>query len=146
MSRLNVGDMIAVDGIAMDVFSAFAGAVVSGKYSIGTCQRGSLVGSVFVKESDLDVIVDEGDLTDISLAPNATPLNADLLMYCKPDQLPTTNPRELVASYMIYDSETGDYFAIVNAGVGKNQQTGVVEHIELMLQQTEAESAEEESE
>lgn len=130
----------------MDVFSTLPGAVVSGKYSIGTCQRGSLVGSVFAKESDLDVIVDEGDLTDISLAPNAAPLNADLLMYCKPEQLPTMNPRQLVASYMIYDSEAGDYFAIVNAGIGKNQETGVIEHIELMLQQTEAEMSDEESE
>lgn len=127
----------------MDVFSAFAGAVVSGRYSIGSCQRGSLVGSVYSKIADLDVIIDEGDLTNIGLAPNANVLDSDILLYVKPEQLPTTNPRKLVADYMIYDEDEDDYFAIINAGVGRNQQTGEIEHIELMLQQTDAEMEEE---
>jgi hypothetical protein len=129
----------------MDVFSAFAGAVISGTYSIGTNQRGSLVGSVYSKVNDLDVIVDEGDIANIGLAPNAEALDADLIMYCKPEQMPTTNTRALAAGYMIHDSDTDDYFAIVNAGIGKNQETGEIEHIELMLQQTDAEFDDSES-
>jgi hypothetical protein len=128
----------------MDVFSAFSSAVVSGQYSIGMCQRGSLVGSVYSKSNDLDVIVDEGDLTNIGLAPNASVINSDILMYCRPEQMPTTNTRALVSDYMIYDQTNGDYFAIVNASIGKNQDTGVVEHIELLLQQTDAEATEDE--
>lgn len=128
----------------MDVFSAFAGAVVSGRYSIGSCQRGSLVGSVYSKYADIDVIVDEGDLTNIGLAPNATVLDSDILLYVKPEQLPTVNPRKLVSDYMVYDSEYNDFFAIVNAGVGRNQETGEIEHIELMLQQTDSEVEDEE--
>ena len=132
-------------GTTMDVFSAFAGAVVSGRYSIGSCQRGSLVGSVYSKYADIDAIIDEGDLTNIGLAPNATVLDSDILLYVKPEQLPTVNPRKLVADYLVYDKDEGDYFAIVNAGIGRNQETGEIEHIELMLQQTDAEPEEEES-
>lgn len=119
----------------MDVFSAFAGAVVSGVYSIGSYQRGTVEGDRFVKSADLDVIIDEGDAGRIGGAPNAQALEADLLIYVKPAQLPTTNPRELTAGYMLHDSETGDYFAIIDASLGKNQNTGGLEHIELLLRQ-----------
>ena len=121
-----------------DVFSAFAGAVVSGVYSIGSYQRGTLEGNQFVKVSDLDVIVDEGDAGQIGGAPNAETLDADLLLYAKPTQLPTTNPRALTAGYLIYDSTYDDYFAIIDASIGKNQHTGQIEHVELLLRQTDA--------
>lgn len=134
--------MSALEDIAvatiMDVFSAFAGAVVSDVYSIGSYQRGSLEGNQFIKESDLDVIVDEGDSGLIGRAPNAETLDADLLLYAKPSQLPTLNPRALTAGYMIHDSYQDDYFAIIDASIGKNQHTGQIEHVELLLRQTEA--------
>lgn len=123
---------------SMDVFSAFAGAVVSGRYVLGQCQRGTLEGNQFSTVSNLDVIVDEGDIGMIGRAPNAEVLEADLLLYVKPSQLPTTNPRALTAGYMIYDQEYDDYFAIINASLGKNQNNGQIEHIELLLRQTEA--------
>lgn len=126
---------IAAGMATMDVFRAFPGAVVSGVYSIGGYQRGTLEGNRYTKEADLDVIVDEGDTGDIGMAPNAEVLDADLLLYVKPEQLPTTNPRALTAGYMIYDADNDDYFAIVDASVGKNQHTGKVEHIELLLRQ-----------
>lgn len=88
-----------------------------------------------MKSADLDVIIDEGDAGRIGGAPNAQALEADLLIYVKPAQLPTTNPRELTAGYMLHDSETGDYFAIIDASLGKNQNTGGLEHIELLLRQ-----------
>ena len=125
----------------MDVFSAFAGAVVSGRFFIGKYQRGSLEGNQFVKEADIDVIVDEGDMAEIGGAPNAEKLIADMILYVKPGQLPTLNPRELTAGYLIYDNEYGDYFAIIDAGIGKNQENGIIEHIELKLRQTDAMSA-----
>lgn len=121
----------------MDVFEAFPGAVVSGRYSIGSYQRGTLEGNQHVKYGDLDVIVDESDMGDIGMAPNAETLDADLLLYCRPEQLPTTNVRALTAGYMIYDAEYEDYFAVINAGIGKNQENGSIEHIELLLRQTE---------
>lgn len=122
----------------MDVFSAFQNAVVSGRFTIGSYQRGTVEGNQFVKEADLDVIIDEGDVSDIGSAPNAETLNADLLLYAKPEQLPTTNPRALASGYLIYDAEYDDYFAIINASIAKNQEIGQTEHIELLLRQTEA--------
>lgn len=130
----------------MDVFSAFAGAVVSDVFSIGSYQRGALEGNQFTKIADLDVIIDEGDAGAIGIAPNAETLIADLLLYVKPSQLPTTNTRALTAGYMIYDSEAKDFFAIVNASVAKNQHTGQIEHIELSLRQTDAMTVEESGE
>ena len=94
-------------------------------------------GNQFVRLADLDVIIDEGDSGRIGSAPNAEVLEADLLLYVKPDQLPNTNPRALTAGFMVYDAENNDYFAIISANVAKNQEFGVVEHIELFLRQTE---------
>ena len=123
----------------MDVFEAFPAAIVSGVWQIAAYQRGSIVGAVWDAENavELDVIVDEGNASAINGAPNAEPLDADLLMYAKPSQLPTTNTRALASGYLLYDSENDDYFAIVDASVGKNQETGEIEHIELLLRQTE---------
>lgn len=123
----------------MDVFEAFPNAVISGVYQIGSYQRGGVLGAVWDAENavNLDVIVDEGDGSSINAAPNAEPLDTDLLIYAKPSQLPTTNPRALAAGYLVYDSEADDYFAIVDAGLGKNQETGQLEHVELLLRQTE---------
>ena len=108
-------------------------------WQISASQRGGLIGTVFDAENavGLDVIVDEGNATTIDSAPNAEPLDADLLIYVQPAQLPTTNTRALVAGYLLYDSESDDYFAIVDASVGKNQETGEIEHIELLVKQTE---------
>lgn len=121
----------------MDVFSAFPSSVVSGQYCIGKFQRGTVEGSRFTNYGELDVIIDEGDSSDIGKAPNSESLIADLLLYVKPSQLPTLNARALTTSYMILDMATNDYFAIISAGIGKNQQEGELEHIELLLRQTE---------
>lgn len=127
----------------MDVFSTFPGAVVSGRFSIGGYQRGSLEGNQFIKVADIDAIIDEGDTAEIGVAPNAEELIADMLIYVRPEQLPTVNPRELTARYLIYDNEYGDYFAIIDAGIGKNQDNGIIEHIELKLRQTDVISSQE---
>lgn len=120
----------------MDVFKAFPSAVVSGRFAIGSYQRGTVEGNQFVRTAGLDVIIDEADSSDIGSAPNAEVLTADLLLYVKPEQLPTTNPRALASGYLIYDAEYDDYFAIISAGIGKNQEVGAFEHIELLLRQT----------
>ena len=126
------------------VFNAFPNAIVAGRYSIGRWQRGTLVGSIYDKFGDLDVIIDEGQSSSITNAPSAEALTADMLLYVRPEQLPTTNVRELAASCMIYDSETGDYFEIIDASIGKNQDNGNIEHIQLLVRQTEAENVDSE--
>lgn len=125
----------------MDVFSAFPGAVVSGRFVLGRYQRGSLEGNQFTKVADIDAIIDEGDMGEIGGAPNAEAIIADIMLYVRPEQLPTDNPRELTAGYMVYDALYDDYFAIIDAGIGKNQDNGVIEHAELKLRQTDVLSA-----
>jgi len=122
----------------MDVFSAFPNAIISGIWKIAKYQRGGVVGTYWDADNayTLDVIVDEGDVSNINAGSNAETLDADLLLYAKPSQLPTTNPRALASGYLVYDSENGDSFAVINAGIGKNQENGEIEHIELLLKQT----------
>lgn len=119
----------------LSIFEAFSFAVISGVWQIGTCQHGTVVGNEFVKVADLDVVVDEENLSVISSTPET--ISAGLLVYCKPEQLPTLNTNKLVSDYMLYDSENGNYYTITFAGVGKNQHKGIIEHIELTLVQTE---------
>lgn len=117
------------------IFNAFPNAIISNVWQIGTCQHGTLIGNVFSKVGDIDVIIDEGNSstpdTDIET------LKSDMLIYCKPDQLPTLDTNTLVSSYMIYNSDTDSYYLIVDAGIGKNQQTGNIEHVELKVVMTE---------
>lgn len=121
----------------MDVFEAFPNAVIRYRYFLGTYQRGTIEGDKFEVISDLSVIVDEGETGKIGGAPNAQSLDADLLMYVRPIELPTLNARELTSGYMIYDDQSGDCFAIVTADIAKNQDTGQIEHVELLLKQIE---------
>lgn len=127
----------------LSIFKAFDFAIISGVWQLGTCQHGSVVGNVFIKVADLDVVVDEGNASAISNTPET--ISSDLLVYAKPEQLPTLNTNKLVSDYMLYDSENGFYYTIVDAGVGKNQHTGTIEHIELKVIQTEAEIGENEN-
>lgn len=117
--------------MALSIFDAFPRAIVSGVWELGTLKTGTVVGNTYEKVADLDVIVDEGSNTK----PSDVPQNAgsNILLYAKPEQLPTTNTAALVASYGVKNVETGLVYAINDAGLGKNQETGEIEHVELML-------------
>lgn len=130
--------MITMD---LSIFKAFDFAIISDVWQIGTCQHGSVIGNVFDKKADIDVIIDEENSSVITSNPET--INAGLLVYARPEQMPTLNTNELVSNYMLYDSENGYYYTIINAGIGKNQHNGTIEHIELVLTQTEAEVASE---
>lgn len=117
------------------IFDAFPQAIISGVWELGTCQHGTIVGNQFTKLMDLDVIIDEGNNSDVNVTPET--IRSDLLIYVCPQQLPTTNTNTLVSDYMVYDSENGHYYMITDAGIGKNQHTGNIEHVELKLTQTE---------
>ena len=106
----------------ISIFDAFPSAIISGVWQIGTCKRGGVVGNVFVKTADIDVVIDEGNSSSITSTPES--IASDLLVYVRPF-LPVIPTNKLVSNYMLY------------AGVGKNQHSGIVEHIELKLVQTE---------
>ena len=130
------GIVVDVGIMDLSIFEAFSLAVISGGWQIGTYTRGGVVGNVFTKTNDLDVIIDDEDASTITTNPEN--LTTGMLIYAKPEQMPTLNTNELVSNYMLYDSENDDYYAITFAGVGKNQHKGVIEHIQLTVVQTEA--------
>ena len=117
------------------IFNAFPKAIISGVWQIGTCKHGTLIGNVFEKTADIDVVIDEGNNSSVDT--DIETIKSDMLIYCKPEQMPTTNTNTLVAGYMLYDSSEDNYYMIIDAGIGKNQHTGVIEHIELKVVQTE---------
>lgn len=117
------------------IFNAFPKAIISGVWQIGTCQHGTLIGNVFEKTADIDVVIDEGNNSSVDT--DIETIKSDILIYCRPEQMPTLNTNTLVSGYMLYDSSEDNYYMIIDAGVGKNQHTGVIEHIELKVVQTE---------
>lgn len=125
--------------MGLSIFDAFPNAIVSDVWQIGMCQHGTVVGHQFTNMGYIDVVEDEGSTSSINNTPEA--LNSDLLIYARPSQMPTMNCSQLVSSYMLYDTMNDDYYLIVDAGIGKNQHTGEIEHIELKLVQTEVVNA-----
>lgn len=130
------------------IFDAFPNAIISGVWVIGTCQHGTVVGNTFTALNGLDVIIDEGYNSDINTTPEA--INSDMLLYVKPCQMPKEVNNllaigqvvtALVSNYMLYNSATDCYYMITDAGVGKNQHTGRIEHIELKVVPTEVTNA-----
>lgn len=121
------------------IFDAFPNGIISGVWEIGTCQHGSVVGNTYTKLNEIDVVVDEGFNSSINSTPEA--LHSDMLIYAMPCQMPTLSANELVSNYMLYNNYENAYYEIVDAGLGKNQHTGKLEHIELKVVQTEVVNA-----
>lgn len=118
----------------MTVFDAFPNAIVQLK--IAQIAYSSITGNDIDLENaeTIDAIIDEGSSSDANQAPNAAGLYADTLIYTRPEQLPTTDTSTLVSDYAIID-ENGRTWEIIDAGVGKNQDNGQIEHIELKIRQ-----------
>lgn len=124
----------------MTVFDAFPNAIKT--WQIAEMQYSTITGNQVIGEwQNIDVIVDEGSSTDPNQSPNYANAMSDLLIYCKPTQMPTIETASLVADYAI-KSDTGFIYAIVDAGIGKNQELGIIEHVELKLRQVESEGLE----
>ena len=119
----------------LSIFDAFSNAIIYNVWQIGTSKRGTVVGSQFTKVADLDVVIDEGASAQITTNPEE--LTSDMLVYVKPEQMPTISANKLVSGYMLYDSVNDDYYEIISVGIGKNQHTGIIEHLELRVVQSE---------
>lgn len=128
----------------ISIFDAFPNAIISGVWQIGTCKHGTVVGNQFNSLNTVDVIIDEGYNSNINITPET--IGSDMLVYVKPCQMPKEVDRlmmtnqvvvALVTNYMLYNSANDTYYMIVDAGVGKNQHTGNIEHLELKLRETE---------
>lgn len=120
----------------MDVFKAFPRAIITDDWSLGSITISTDVGKIYKDDGFKSVIVDEGAEGDEN-SPNANTLTTDTLIYAKPDEMPTTNHAELVASYFWHQQSTDQYYRILEVGVGKNQDEGIVEHIEFRVRPSE---------
>lgn len=122
----------------MDVFNAFPSAVISGVWEIGQIARATEVGDIYTTANSLDVIVEEASDGRTHETPDADYLTTDTLIYAKPSQLPTTNPAALIGDYLLKNTETGQFYTIIGADLGKNQENNQLEHTELWIRATEA--------
>lgn len=117
----------------MTVFDAFPNAIET--WHIAAMQYSTITGNQTTGTwQDIEVIVDEGSSTEPNQSPNYASAFSDLLIYCRPEQLPTLETAALVADYAIKDKNCR-LFAIIDAGIGKNQELGIIEHVELKLKQ-----------
>ena len=116
----------------MDVFQAFPKAIVA--WYIGEVKYSSVRGNVGIigTGQQLDVIEDIGGNTDPNQSPNSQGIASDRLLYVRPGQLPTLDPAALMEKYGMSDINQHLY-TIVDVGIGKNQETGIIEHVELKV-------------
>lgn len=120
----------------MDVFSCFPNAIVRDMWEMGRVQRGTTRGKVFSEPITCDVIVDESTYATTDRSPDLEYEDSDTLIYAMPAQMPTLNTSELAAGYLWHNVDTGLYYEIREANLGKNQDTGEIEHIEFLLRPT----------
>ena len=124
------------------VFDAFPNGIE--KVVLMRATYSTITGNTAQIVSTIDAIIDEGSSADINASPNIAEMTDDWLAYVRPEQLPTLDSEELTASYAI--AMHGKTYAIKDASVGKNQETGKIEHIEFRLEQKAFASIEEVSE
>lgn len=122
----------------LTVFQAFPNAIEHEIWQIGRMAYSTITGNDLDTESlaYIDAIVDEGNSSEPNASPSAANAYSDMLLYIRPEQSPTLDTAELVASYVVKNTTTDKLYAIIDAGIGKNQDSGVIEHIELKLRQT----------
>lgn len=122
----------------LTVFQAFPNAIEHEIWQIGSMAYSTITGNDLDENSlaYIDAIVDEGNSSEPNASPSAANAYSDTLLYIRPEQSPTLDTAELVASYVVKNTTTDKLYAIIDAGIGKNQDSGVIEHIELKLRQT----------
>lgn len=119
------------------VFDAFPNVVVSDVWQLGVASKSTITGAKFEFLNYLDVVVDEVAETRTAKYDGVVAqIESDTLLYVKPDQLPTLNMNAYQSDYLLYNSDEGEYYAIIKAAVGKNQENGTVEHVEFEVRQT----------
>lgn len=121
------------------VFEAFPNAL--DEWFIGEVKYSTITGNKTAEWQSIDVLVDEGNAQDQNRGNTAAMAESDTLIYAQPSQLPTLDTAALIAAYMVKD-EYGKTYTITDAGIGKNQHTGQIEHVELRLHQVEASDGE----
>lgn len=118
------------------VFEAFPNAIISNDWELGEIVENTEVGKIFSSKGLKQVIVDEGNLGNLNTSPSAESLTSDTLIYAMPSEMPGLNIAKYVSSYYWHQKSSDQYFEIVEVGIGKNQEQGVIEHFEFRVQPT----------
>lgn len=121
----------------MDIFTSLPNAVISDVWELGQISRSTEVGKSYEALRFLTCIADEEATGDQNNSPSADGIESGTLLFVKPADLAPYNIDELIASFMVKNTQTGQLYMIKNVGLGKNQETGMVEHIELLIEPTE---------
>lgn len=119
------------------VFDAFPNAIVKDDWKLGELVENTDTGKLWKDLGYKSVIVDEGGAGDLDAAPGADGLTSDTLIYAMPSELIGFNVGRYIASYYWYQKSADQYYRIIDVGVGKNQQNGVIEHIEFRVRPAE---------
>ena len=121
----------------LTVFQAFPNGIEHEIWQIGQMAYSTITGNDLDTDSltYIDVIEDEANDSEPNNSPSYANTNSDTLLYVRPEQMPTIDTAELIASYAVKNTTTDKLYAIIDAGIGKNQDNGVIEHIELRLRQ-----------
>lgn len=121
----------------LTVFQAFPNGIEHEIWQIGQMAYSTITGNDLDIDSltYIDVIEDEANDSEPNNSPSYANTYTDTLLYVRPEQMPTIDTAELIASYAVKNTQTDKLYAIIDAGIGKNQDNGVIEHIELRLRQ-----------
>lgn len=121
----------------MDVFEAFPNAIISNQWALVEVQKDTEVGTEIVAGKLCDVIIDEGSYASPNRTPDANYEESNILLYARAINMPTLSTTALHNGYMWHDTINDCWYDIEEASLGKNQETGIVEHVEFILRQTE---------
>lgn len=119
------------------VFDAFPKAIITDDWKLGYLVENTEVGKLYTDLGFRSVIVTEQANGEINNAPSAEGLTSDTLIYAMPGQLNGLNISRYISDYYWYQKSTDQYYRIIEVGVGKNQENGVIEHIEFRVRPTE---------
>ena len=121
----------------LTVFQAFPNGIEHEIWQIGQMAYSTITGNDLDTDSltYIDIIEDEANDSEPNNSPSYANTYSDTLLYVRPEQMPTIDTAELIASYAVKNTTTDKLYAIIDAGIGKNQDNGVIEHIELRLRQ-----------
>lgn len=120
----------------MDVFEAFPNGIVSDRWELGQLNSGTIRGKEFSNPITCEVIVDEGAYATPDRSPEVEYQESETLIYAKASQIPTLHTAQLTNSYLWHDLKTDIYYEIRQASLGKNQETGEIEHVEFLIRPT----------
>lgn len=127
------------------VFEAFPKSIISDDWELGEVKNNTEVGKIFTSYGLKHVIIDEAALGSLNDSPSAENISSDTLIYAMPSEMPGLNIARYIASFYWHRISDGQYYEIIEVGVGKNQSRGVIEHIEFRLRPTEVAGVSDES-